>query len=98
MDDRVIKAALDNFENDNFIQAKELVQGQIRQARNDFIKSKLGLKNDIEQQFIQVEPGSEHNIPTTDPFMEQEPMDDEDTQKPVVKKRVLTNKKKTSEK
>lgn len=63
MDDRVIKAALDSFENDDFLHAKELVQGQIRQARNDFIKSKLGLKNDIEQQFVQLEPDESNVTP-----------------------------------
>ena len=94
MDDRVIKAALDSFESDDFLHAKELVQGQIKQARNDFIKSKLGLKNDIEQQFVQVEPGTEPDIKTTDPFMGELTPDENDDQKPTPKKRMLTKKKK----
>ena len=48
MDDRVIKAALDKFEQDDFLGSKELLQGQIRQAKNDYIKTRLGLKNDLD--------------------------------------------------
>lgn len=96
MDDRVIKAALDHFENDEFLQAKELVQGQVRQAKNDFIKGKLGLKNDIEQQFTNVEAGT--NItdviePAEKSFAREETVEEpEETPKP--KKKLLTRKKK----
>ena len=48
MDDRVIAAAMDSFENDDLLHAKELVKGEIVKARNNFIKEKLGLKKDIE--------------------------------------------------
>lgn len=81
MDDRVIKAALDSFENDDFLHAKELVQGQIRQAKNDFLKGKLELKNDLENQFIKVEPGSEMNIKTTNPLPDQKTEDEEEMDK-----------------
>jgi hypothetical protein len=91
MDDRVIKAALDSFENDDFLHAKELVQGQIKQARNDFIKAKLGLKNDIEQQFAQLEPDPANNEPNeiVDPENVTEPEPE-----PKLKKRLLPKKKK----
>lgn len=98
MDPKVIKAAIDSFENDDFLHAKELVQGQVRQARNDFIKSKLGLKNDIEKQFTELTP--ETKIDTTDPANprgeeadpepEIEPVDDMPVVKP--KKRLLKKK------
>ena len=67
MDDRVIKAALDSFENDDFLHAKELVQGQIKQAKNDFLKGKLGLKNDIEQQFVEVKAGDDVKTAIAEP-------------------------------
>ena len=89
MDDRVIKAALDSFENDDFLHAKELVQGQIKQARNDFIKSKLGLKNDIEQQFAQLEPDNVE----PEPKEVVEPENEPETE-PKLKKRLLPKKKK----
>lgn len=59
IDQRVIKAALDSFESDDFLQAKELVQGQVRQAKNDFLKSRLELKGDIEKQFTELTPNSD---------------------------------------
>lgn len=95
MDDRVIKAALDSFENDDFLHAKELVQGQIKQARNDFIKSKLGLKNDIEQQYAQLEPDPANNEPNeiVEPENVTKP-DAEPETEPKLKKRLLPKKKK----
>lgn len=87
MDDRVIKAALDSFENDDFLHAKELVQGQIKQARNDFIKAKLGLKNDIEQQYVQLEPDNSNVEP-------EEIVEPENEPEPKLKRKMLTKKKK----
>ncbi|GEM_PF-3178473 len=56
MDTGVIKKAIDSFEADDFINSKELLQKQIHQAKNDFLKAKLELKGDIEDQFVNVEP------------------------------------------
>lgn len=47
MDDNVIKSALDDFENDSFIDAKEKLKGEISKARDEFLKQKLGLEKDI---------------------------------------------------
>ena len=91
MDDRVIKAALDSFENDDFLHAKELVQGQIKQARNDFIKAKLGLKNDIVQQYVQLEPDDSNVEPEEIVKPENEP---EPAPEPKLKRKVLAKKKK----
>lgn len=93
MDDRVIKAALDSFENDDFLHAKELVQGQIKQARNDFIKAKLGLKNDIEQQYVQLEPDNSNVEPEEIVEPENEPEPDP-APEPKLKRKVLAKKKK----
>jgi hypothetical protein len=45
-----IKKALDHFENDEFVDSKEVLQREIRKAKNDFLKNKLDLKADVEQQ------------------------------------------------
>ncbi len=45
-----IKKALDHFENDEFVDSKEVLQKEIRKAKNDFLKNKLDLKNDVEPQ------------------------------------------------
>lgn len=94
MDDRVIKAALDSFENDDFLKAKELVQGQVKQAKNDFLKAKLGLKNDIEQQFVEPQPGQNITdvIEPAEKSFAREEEEPEETPKP--KKKLLTRKKK----
>lgn len=97
MDDRVIKAALDSFEQDDFLHAKELVQGQIKQAKNDFLKAKLGLKNDIDSQYTQVQAGD--NIsgviePAEDSFSREEPDVEEPEVKTKTRKRLMPKKKK----
>ena len=48
MDREAIKKAIDNFENDEFTNAKEILQQEIKTAKNDFLKNKLGLRNDLE--------------------------------------------------
>ena len=45
-----IKQALDHFENDEYVDSKEVLQKEIRKAKNDFLKNKLELKSDIEPQ------------------------------------------------
>lgn len=49
LDKDEIKKALDHFENDEFTDAKEILQKQIRQAKNDFIDDKLGLSKEEEK-------------------------------------------------
>ena len=57
MDDNVIKNALDSFEDDDFLGAKEILQPELRKAKNIFLKNKLGLTKDIEDVVIKpVEP------------------------------------------
>ena len=40
-----IKDALDSFENDSFMDAKDALGGEIRATRDKFLKDKLGLKD-----------------------------------------------------
>jgi hypothetical protein len=47
MDDKVIKGALDSFENDDFIDAKDKLKGEISKAKDVYLKQKLGLEKDI---------------------------------------------------
>lgn len=48
VDSEQIKKALDHFENDEFVDAKEILQGEIKKSKFDFLKDKLELKQDIE--------------------------------------------------
>ena len=47
VDNEQIKKALDHFENDEFVDAKEILQKEIKKAKNDHLKNKLDLKQDI---------------------------------------------------
>ena len=48
IDKEKIKSAMDDFENDNFIDAKDTLKGEIKGAISDYFKDKLELKNDLE--------------------------------------------------
>lgn len=52
IDTKEIKKALDSFENDDFVGAKEIISKEISKAKNDYLKTKLDLKNDIEPEPI----------------------------------------------
>ncbi len=47
MDKGQIRKALDHFENDEYVDAKEIIQREIQGKRDVFLKDKIGLKNDI---------------------------------------------------
>ena len=47
MDKEKIKKALDHFENDEFVDAKDIIKKEIAGKRDAFIKDKLGLSQDI---------------------------------------------------
>ena len=48
VDNEQIKKALDHFENDEFVDAKEILQKEILKAKNSHLKDKLDLAADIE--------------------------------------------------
>lgn len=48
MDKEKIKKAMDHFENDEFTKAKDILKKEIHQRKNDWLKDKLDLKNDVE--------------------------------------------------
>lgn len=47
MDKEQIKKAIDNFEKDKFTDAKEIIAKEIADKRDEFLKDKLDLSNDI---------------------------------------------------
>ena len=47
MDRKQIKRALDHFENDQYVDAKDIISQEIAGQRDVFIKNKLGLTQDI---------------------------------------------------
>jgi hypothetical protein len=56
MEEKEIKSALDSFENDDFLSAKEKLKTQILAAKNSFLKNKLGLTKDVIDLPVKVEP------------------------------------------
>lgn len=47
MDQEKIKKALDHFENDEYVDAKDILTKEIQNNRDAHVKNKTGLKNDI---------------------------------------------------
>jgi hypothetical protein len=47
MDRKAIKKALDHFENDEYVDAKDIITKEIAGKRDVFIKDRLGLSNDF---------------------------------------------------
>jgi len=48
MDKNKVRKALDHFENDEFVDAKEILSQEIKGAVSTHVKDKCDLKNDIE--------------------------------------------------
>jgi hypothetical protein len=59
MDKKAIKKALDHFENDQFVDAKDIISREISGQRDIFLKDKLGLANDINPAPAEPEPEKE---------------------------------------
>jgi hypothetical protein len=49
VDNEQIKGALDKFEADDYISAKEIIRNQVVDARDAYLKDKLGLKGPKEE-------------------------------------------------
>jgi len=47
MDKKAIKKALDHFENDQFVDAQDIIKKEIAGKRDVFLKDRLGLSQDI---------------------------------------------------
>lgn len=44
-----VRDAFNKFEEEDFVSAKEILQQEIHKAKNDFIKTKLGLENEVDE-------------------------------------------------
>jgi hypothetical protein len=49
MDKEIIKKALDDFESENYVDAKETLTTAIRQEKDAYLQTKLSLKQDDEE-------------------------------------------------
>jgi len=47
IDKKIIRKALDKFEEDDFVSAKEILKPEITKAKEDFLAKKLELKDPI---------------------------------------------------
>jgi hypothetical protein len=60
IDNTEIKKALDDFEKDDFLSAKDRIKREVRGAISDYYKDKLELKNDLEPKAeVETETGTE---------------------------------------
>ena len=50
IDNKEIKLALDDFEKDDFMGAKDRIKAQVKGAISNYYKDKLELKNDLDPQ------------------------------------------------
>lgn len=92
VDDEKIKAALDDFEDDNFLDAKEKLAKEIAKARDEFLEKALELKNKLNPEPEEDEEETEE--PEDDPEDEDEDPEDEDKEKEERRKRVQKSLKK----
>jgi len=49
MDKDTIKDVINDFENEDYVDAKEKLTNAVRQDRDDYLKQKLSLKSDEEE-------------------------------------------------
>jgi len=59
IDQEAIKKAIDDFEDDKFVDAKEKIQKEIRKVKNEFLKKKLDLKKEIDAEKEDSDDGEE---------------------------------------
>ncbi len=84
IDTDIVKSAFDSFEKEDFVDAKEKLTGQIKIAKNDFLKNKLGLENDV----IPVEDPETNNNNDLEDEDNYDSLEDEDEPIPNSKKRL----------
>jgi len=49
MDDEKIKSVIDSFEEEDFMTSSDTLKSEIVSRRDEYLKDKLGLENDITQ-------------------------------------------------
>lgn len=48
VDTKEIKKAIDQFEDDNFVDSEDILSKEFKKAKNDFFKKQLELENDVD--------------------------------------------------
>jgi hypothetical protein len=49
VDKEAVRKAFDEFETDNYVDAEEILAKQIKKVKNEYIKTELELKGDVEE-------------------------------------------------
>ena len=81
VDDEKVKDALDDFEDDKFTDAKEKLASEIGKARDEFLKAKLKLQQDLEDKAEKEEEDSKDDAEYKDDDSEEEDETGDDKKK-----------------
>ena len=87
VDDEKVKDALDDFEDEKFSDAKEKIAGEIKKARDDFLKAKLQLQKDLEDR-EEKEEDAQDDAEGEDEDSDEEEEESDDDKKKERKKRI----------
>jgi hypothetical protein len=88
LDDKIIKAALDDFEADKFLDAKEKLSAEIARARDEFLQKALELKGEINPDPEEEDDETEEDDTKDDTEDEDDDSEEEDEEKRKRKERV----------
>lgn len=70
VDSEKVKKAIDAFVDDDYIESKEILKKEIKKAKNDWLKDKLELDNDVED--VEPEEDTEDTEDTEEENTEEE--------------------------
>jgi len=96
VDDEKIKAALDDFEDEKFSDAKDKISGEVKKLRDEFLKDKLKLKGDLADKEEEEEEKSDDDKDEKEE--KSDDADDDKDDKKALKKRVAKAIKKKQDK
>jgi len=88
LDDEKVKAALDDFEADKFLDAKDKLSAEIARARDEFLQKALELKGEINPDPEEEDDETEEEEAEDDTEEEDEDSEEEDEEKRKRKERV----------
>jgi hypothetical protein len=88
LDDEKVKAALDDFEADKFLDAKDKLSAEIARARDEFLQKTLELKGEINPDPEEEEDETEEDDTEDDTEDEDDDSEEEDEEKRKRKERV----------
>ena len=94
-DDEKVKAALDDFENEKFADAKDKLADVVKSKRDEFLKKELKLQKDISPK--EEEPEGDEEEKEEEPEGDEEEPEDKDEKKKMRKRVAKAIKKKQKE-